>query len=1093
MSARTANIVFSRWKVFADGVEIPHQGLSCSYAVDMPSMLQVFLEPDPAFQRFRPDTLIHVFHRDPFPDDPTLSDEELYQLVYEGVVTGLQFQKTPTARFVTLEATGLIGYLAKSKAFMMGVGLLPWSTILTGSTLINFDVTPGLTSTDILSFSTMSDQLTDSKMTGTFVENRDQSAPSMASRLTRLIHELCSYNAVLRQQVARSRLLDKIAGVSDEMLDGLFGLSTLSKMMGQPQSSLGEDSTAYDIVRHMMSYSFYHITDIPRPHRPAEQPGEGERHRRLNVDSPRIPKQHYRNDTVILPETYYTLPPPCNIVLPDTLMELSVQRDFSSERTRHIIIDPFAGYAVAAPKLVQDANGSSPSAFLGIPTKQTADSSPYGTVEQNLLFPFTDRELEKGIVPTLSTSNFEAFAATAFVNRSVADTLPGKQSAINAGLSDGRNLEMTEVMTSMANFQLTLLKFKRRGTATLVGHHFLVPGFPALVCDKDMPYLGNVQQLTLAVTPEGQESTTVMFSKMRPVPEVSEVASVDDILSTISEASGVVTDMATAISEATVEDYVPKYSQNLTNAIDLVNQTLSALNSVDSSWRTILADHRFDDSTINPEAGAKPNEKLLSILRDYNYQVDTAQTLELPWMTVVNKAGLTLQGKPASVFQISQGTIGAASLLGQIRDAVVKVNEDLSGLAGINSVVLSTILTNSQGNLRFLVDRGDFQEGDNAGSFDRILPHLDNITRNNDKVLSPTTISFDFQFFVRDLQQASAGGGTGSYVSPDYGLTTPGTAGGLSLALSNTILMLTELGTSLGMVEVTYSNSVLDQATQDEKLAVAQKQVSAEFIDKIFDKFREIEDQLDIPSPPPFFAESLSNTTKLDELYSSLLGCSAFYSSGEYAETATAEAGSITQSLNQLAGNATDAVKKRIDQLQKQIDFYFQYVQGLKSLTKLYPVTGLLDNVEASEKTWDSWADRTNSAGLAGATRWAYNNFQRRKGVSLQQFAEDNLLEVIRQTSTSTEPHTFLQLRPVKGITTELVHNDGQTYSWDNTIFSKIVDENELASGEVNTSDLVIAAIRRRITDKYLTTGPRQELVLEYSRRHFGSRGQDGT
>ena len=100
---------------------------------------------------------------------------------------------------------------------------------------------------------------------------------------------------------------------------------------------------------------------------------------------------------------------------------------------------------------------------------------------------------------------------------------------------------------------------------------------------------------------------------------------------------------------------------------------------------------------------------------------------------------------------------------------------------------------------------------------------------------------------------------------------------------------------------------------------------------------------------------------------------------------------------------------------------------------------------------------------------------------------------MIRQTSTSTEPHTFLQLRPVKGITTELVHNDGQTYSWDNTIFSKIVDENELASGEVNTSDLVIAAIRRRITDKYLTTGPRQELVLEYSRRHFGSRGQDGT
>lgn len=1122
---QTANFVLSSWKVFVDGVEIPHQGVSISYEVDAPTSAQVFLEPGKELQQFRPDSLIHVFSRDPFPADTEADDQDLYRLVWEGVSTGLQFQKTPSSRFVTLSAVGLTGYLARAKAFMIGVGLLPFTTILTGSTQINIETGGGSTLYgDILDFSLLTNQITDPDMEGEDVPLQDQATPKFSARITRTIHEVCSFNAFLRQQVARSRMLDKIAGVPDSMLDGVLSLSVIRRLMGHAANTVREDDSALDIVRHLMSYGFHHLTDFPFPHRPSAQPETGELHPRLTVDAPRIPKQARRNDTAILPETYYTLPPPCNIILPDFVMDLSIQRDFGSEATRHIILDPFIGVAAAAPRRVQ-ASYTDPKQFYGMRSAEDPAESAYGDETANLLAAFSDRELEKGVTATVSNSDFESFAASSFqqVDLSKSGNTADKDQKKNAALASGQNLNMTETMTSMANYQLTLKKYQRVGGCTLVGHHYIAPGFPAVICDKDMSFLGNVQGLTLAVTPEGQETTSVRMSKVRPVPPIEDEVAQELLTSVIDKARESVSAMEEDVAQDSADEYVPPFIATRDEAFAKATEALDALYEASVMWQHHLIRDTTDFSMGDLEQQwAKVHVKYVSgipvvdwwtRIQSAGYQFPSSLETTISWYK--------LAGTPKVRTDMATQLADAGKALVAAQQATLSVLSEIVQHTGVQSAAVQEELVKAQTTLTILVDSDGDAPSDIRTKITGFI--LDGLPESVANTYSLNKIVEDLKTAVNITYDNS------NFVGKDVNTIAPGSAGGLALTMIHAGRAANQLTLTLQGLESLFDQMEFPIADLD-KLQAVQANTIAQHEDGIFQAFQELEDTLDLPSPPPFFSEDLTNLAKLDTLYADLLGCPKFYTEGDYKVTASAASAEVVDQLSTLTSTKSQQVNLRAEQLQKQVEFYYQYVQGLRSISQIYPITGLTSEEEAAGASWES---KVHASGLQSSMRWAYNTLYRREGISLRVFAEDNALRLTTETSTSPEPHAFWKLSP--SLTYELTHDDGSVRVWDDSIFSKIVDENQFKdldlTEEINENfeelqeaqpffpgavltgiasrvsdateaittaitdsrDPVIEAARKQTTDEFLTTGPRQALMLQYSRAHFGSRGQDGT
>jgi hypothetical protein len=126
------------------------------------------------------------------------------------------------------------------------------------------------------------------------------------------------------------------------------------------------------------------------------------------------------------------------------------------------------------------------------------------------------------------------------------------------------------------------------------------------------------------------------------------------------------------------------------------------------------------------------------------------------------------------------------------------------------------------------------------------------------------------------------------------------------------------------------------------------------------------------------------------------------------------------------------------------------------------------------------------------------NRFLRRRGMlTLKKFAEINGLTMTTERSSQPTVMPFYVLKPAYSvpITSEPL---GTLLWWDNSIFSKIVDEFADAPRKVKGlvapkgSDSRIEELRKSVSDEMLTSTARQDFMISYSKEHFGSRAFDG-
>ena len=515
-------MIGSDWRVFFDGVEVPHQGVSINFVVDQISQAQVMMEPDRLLASLRPQTVVSIWTKDRFGPgrrvakslDVQLKDE--YSLYWEGLTTGVTHSKSPSERSMMVSCEALMGPFGRIGGFSLNLGMVANSELLTGSFL------PSLASANLGDTNLI--QLAADTIS---VDGKTSMSKVTFSALTTML----SYTGIGRLQERRYQLLSRLTVVDNATLGALIGPSALSSpFRGMAHSqSLGPTATVFDVIRHINSYVFYRIVHVPAP-TPADLKDGFARLDLEPVDAPankRFVATFKRHEYLSLPDMYYTAPPPCNFIFPDMLTSLTVTRDFYAEPTRTALIDSVTGGAAIylAPSTINpDSRSTSAEVFTYIPQQQEVQNaySNYPSAYSINLIPTGDQptravkslanittyELEKGIVmqqlqPDMSTTYAQALRLDPSNESSAADREPTAYDVFLKGVAD---------------FRHEMARLNRIIQVSMLGHRNLVPGFTAVIFDADASYMGYVESCSFMVDPSGRESTQVRLSRGRPLP-----------------------------------------------------------------------------------------------------------------------------------------------------------------------------------------------------------------------------------------------------------------------------------------------------------------------------------------------------------------------------------------------------------------------------------------------------------------------------------------------------------------------------------------------------------------------------------------------
>lgn len=523
-------LVASQWRIFFDGVEVPHQGFMVSFPVNGVTTCRIVMEPDQILAQLRPQTVVSIWARERYSSTPikdSLLDQlkSEYYLYWEGLTSGVVHTKGTSDRSMAVNCEGFLGTMARAGGFMLGFGQIPNTSVLTGS----------------VNFIPQTDQVADVRtlaLLGTTLKSANYRG--MSSAVMGAFTFLLSRNGLARLQERRYQILSRIAILDDATTPLMLNTLASSQFLNLPQQ-LPSSASILDVIRHIQSYVFYRMVPVPAP-RPVDVPEDG-----LEIMAPLenlvellSPIDTYtstfrRNETVCVPDMYYAPPPPCNLILPDMLQAITVTRDFYSEPTRTTMQDVFtfngAGLIHLAPPNISPGQGMTSSELFSFvvnqsiaPQDRDGQPSSYryerdgGTVSS--LEAVSTYEIEKGMVLNMGQPDFSAIYAAALQLSSRVEGVDPDESQVEA---------YKLFVSAATNYQHELARLNRTIQVDLHGHRHLVPGFSAAIFDSDASYMAYIDSLTFSVDPSGRESTQVVMSRGRVIPRINYTQLLDEI------------------------------------------------------------------------------------------------------------------------------------------------------------------------------------------------------------------------------------------------------------------------------------------------------------------------------------------------------------------------------------------------------------------------------------------------------------------------------------------------------------------------------------------------------------------------------------
>lgn len=645
-----ASILDSTWKIFLDGVEVPHQGFSVVFGADMLSRATISLEPDIRLADIRPQTVVAIFARNQFPDGAvdytsgsataTADFLDNYFLYWEGLVAGFRHEKSYDTRAFIIDCESMFDVWRRARAFAFQIGSLRYSHIVSGATLAM--IAPANSSSDTFTLASL----------GTYFSS-DEDTPAFSTRVLRTVATIAAHSAVLRLQTVRYNLLHKVAEIPNNIFETLLAPVALN-IFDVAKQLIPEQASAFDVVSHLLSYGFYNTIHIPIPTARA--------HKQDSLIKPWQPidstyafsAKFARNELLFVPHTYFALPPPCNLIFPDIIQSMSVSRSFYNEPTRSILIDTAFSknefrLHIAPNTLVSrisgDAGGTARLRSIDVfgiligaietqqQQQQTAASrppSPYanpiagvsGTSSStiSLINSLTDLEIEKGIVPDILNLQFEALAA--YAASAQAPEIEQDEASKSA-----RIRLYNDFITQILNYKHRLAQTDRELTVIINGHRYLTPGFTAVVYDKDVSYIGYVSNAQLSVNPVGYETTNVTLTHVRPLT----LPSAEFIKNLNTEIASIIlnTEMLSAERDAAYEALAARLMEDSGIPIPpfFLSESMSSAKKLDELYGRLLGCKPLYTSNYHNNTLGTPFDNIPSVLSAALFYLEGLYTL----------------------------------------------------------------------------------------------------------------------------------------------------------------------------------------------------------------------------------------------------------------------------------------------------------------------------------------------------------------------------------------------------------------------------------------------------------------------------------
>lgn len=468
----------SNFAVYIEGEKIPFTSANVSLrgnnyttaSISMPSSFDA-----ESIKRF---SMVQVYYYDPYVADsegkvrynPSSGN---WFLLWEGVVIGSNYAKTSSATNYSIICADYMVYLAGTKGILFN--WRAWDPsyntkrIAIGQKDLKVDPA-GLTNAHWVDrfFKTDSPDIPD--------HLEGSSSESMVNLCLGFLNNWSDSMPLMKFHMDRLRFSKKLNSIEDDRITAIFNAQKMASFVEPQARSLSGESALIDLLNRMLSVTMYNY---------------------INVGPPVYGDKTLGN-FILKPDTYFSIPPACNMIFPDQVVTMNAEHDFLNETTRARLPQKMGlwnkGWSMnyVAPvelgnklDLYPDSEKPSPARILGT-------NSPDGNVIKDKQL-YLDEEIE-GLI-NLATISFDSK-----LNNIDTD----KESTYN------------ERMAILVDY---LYKVNKYGsTPQSLSMRFspqLAPMFSAIVLDRHSPVMGYITDVTHTINSKGHCGTHANIAMIR--------------------------------------------------------------------------------------------------------------------------------------------------------------------------------------------------------------------------------------------------------------------------------------------------------------------------------------------------------------------------------------------------------------------------------------------------------------------------------------------------------------------------------------------------------------------------------------------------
>jgi hypothetical protein len=489
-------------EVRLEGVLVEFCKVSISTRVNQPSSAVIDLVPVSKTRHIRPRTGVQVFYFDDAVES-TAPDDTKWKLLFDGEVTGRGFIKESGQRMFRLYCSDISNYFRSVMlAYYSGFDI----DSIVGRENLFLGITGGKFTVNSPVLSLEQEILANFKA-GAALSNPNEL--NLADGLRYLIQESAFRNVFFLLAYSRWNIGDRIVSLPDEAIGSLLNDKLLSQLFGDISGKLTADGTFMTMLQYVMSAVYYQYVSVPTASRIVQE------------GRPVV------NSFILKPHTMMSVPPMCNVLYPDQYTKAEFNRNFLAEPTRLRMATDHLGFgekvnwnsvSVGGAFLTDDEG------VLRTELEEVYRFSKEGTYSPLVLL--SKEEQAKGIVPAWTNMKSPAYSDVGKIVRDSVETgssienTDGSESVdankpvgsravdkvfdINKFRQSDAPDQVDEYIKQVAFYEYKVERHRARvATVDAPFNPNIVPGFPCLVLDSVVPFIGEVQGITYEITSDG--------------------------------------------------------------------------------------------------------------------------------------------------------------------------------------------------------------------------------------------------------------------------------------------------------------------------------------------------------------------------------------------------------------------------------------------------------------------------------------------------------------------------------------------------------------------------------------------------------------